>query len=593
MDRFAGAVLLGVIVSVGGIPFAEAACNNIPSADRLSLAPSMPPSLEGSTSGTGLEKFGFKGAFGRVDRVHLLPAPAGKAPSAPDAPAVTVVADGVCVRPDGHPIIVAPAKFDSVDDLVALVYFRSVGGRGSTVRAYGTTKSCSDLTAAANASRGKKGVAVQVMRTCSMDGVKSVTIEKGADGLRIPLPDVNVLKRELGPAKASSAVRVVVAPKDRAGALLQTAADQSCSQLCAQFTQGQLAVCIDEIFAASAARNGPPTYSSDPIPCAVQMPTGLDPIDFAEECENEDATPPLCRTNAVRSIKLWQDECGGVHIPFDWKGILPASRKREVSGRSGVGREKSDKDPAVWIPGREFLGSTPINDPQGTSPGVDWRRPKIDVWPDNPDEFGLMGRIDQDDSIVHIFPRLPTKVVCAGTKNACMGIDSDSDPHFVTCACADNGTTPCTCDELDAPRFFVCGSGDKRGMPCTRDRHCPSGRCDGTPHCHPFGSVWKGQPDNQGTECMIDQNCRTTGAAKQQCGYRLFNLEDAIDDPIDFPPAPKWGAIVLDAKLETGGPHKRRGVCKKNGKPCGNGNGPGRCAQDECRGYQLRAGKGL
>jgi hypothetical protein len=323
----------------------------------------------------------------------------------------------------------------------------------------------------------------------------------------------------------------------------------------------------------------------------VQIPTSLTAAnDFAKSCENEDATPPQCdQSHPKRSLKLWQDRCGGVHVPFNWKAIrtLPDGSKlrREVRGRTGVGRKKSAEDPAVWIPGREFLGSTPVGDPQGTSTGVDWRKPLIDVWGQTPEEFGLQGVVDQDDSIVHIFPRVRTRIVCAAAAkpNACMGVDDDPMGQYLFCACSDSGPGPCGCNEEATPRYFVCGSGDRRGMPCTRDRHCTGGgRCDGQPHCQDAGAVWTTDtPDDTGTNCTVDDDCATQGE-KTQCGYRLFNLEDAIDND---------DLIVLDPKLVAGGPHKRRGVCENGGTPCGNGMaGPGPCAHGACRGFQLTAG---
>lgn len=572
MERCASGALLCLLVSAAAVHTAGAACNNIPSIDRVTLG-KPPPSTDPAS-------FGFKGALGRIDRVHALPA-AGKAGSSADAPALTVVADGICVGPDGRPVEAGTPKLAAVEDLVALVYFRSRDKTRSMVRAYGTADSCSALAAAVNADQGKS--VVSVMRTCSADGLKAVKLAAGGSGLRIPVPDAT----ELGSGGASSAVRIVVAAKGKAADLVIRAADQSCSQMCAQSAKGSLEICIDEIYALTGKR-----YESDPIPCHVEIPSSLTAAnDFAKSCENEDATPPQCsQSHPARSLKLWQDTCGGVHVPFDWKAIRTLSNgtkiKREVRGRTGVGRRKSDDDPAVWIPGREFLGSTPIADPQGTSAGVDWRKPLVDVWSETPEEFGLQGVVDQNDSIVHIFPRLRTKVVCsaAAKPNACMGVDDDPMGKYLFCACSDFGPGPCSCNEVGTARYFVCGSGDRRGMPCTRDRHCTGGgRCDGQPHCQDAGDVWtRDKPDDSGTECTVDDDCKTQGQ-KTQCGYRLFNLHDAIDND---------DLIVLDPKLVGGGPHKRRGVCKNDGTtPCGNGMGPGPCAHGECRGYQLRAGK--
>ena len=295
-------------------------------------------------------------------------------------------------------------------------------------------------------------------------------------------------------------------------------------------------------------------------------------------------------------LKVWQDECGGVHVPFDWTGIRPSSNgmqgqpTRWVYGRSGVGGKKRDENPAVRIPGREFVGSTPFDDPQGNV--TDWRRPRIELWNDSEkDEPGLKGTVDQPDSIIHIYPRLATNLVCKGTggANACMGIENKDGAGQVTCACRDSNPEGCECEPLtDGRRYFACGSGSYVGMPCTRDSHCKGGRCNGEPRCQKDGEVWT-QPDASGDGCKVEGNCTKPG--KPQCGYRLFNLENAIENLQQEKPPPKKGIIVLDAKIVNGGPHKRRGVCKDDGTPCGNGTGPVKCATGVCRGYQLKPGK--
>src|SRR5262249_51392546 len=151
-------------------------------------------------------------------------------------------------------------------------------------------------------------------------------------------------------------------------------------------------------------------------------------------------------------------------------------------------------------------------DPQGTTPGVSWRRPLITIWNDptaDPEEFGLQGTADQDNSIVHIFPRIRTNIVCTGTlgSNACMGVEQHVTGGDVICACLDRGVPGCACEQLATARYFVCSSGPNKGMPCTRDQHCnPTGTCDGKPHCQDAGAVWTGQPDSGGTECSVDDD---------------------------------------------------------------------------------------
>ena len=261
-----------------------------------------------------------------------------------------------------------------------------------------------------------------------------------------------------------------------------------------------------------------------------------------------------------------------------------------------MGRKEPSESPRIWVPGREFLGSTPLADPQGTSPGVDWRKPDIDVWYPGKQEFGLQGTVDQENSIVHVFPRLRTDLVCAGTAgaNACMGVEQQSDGGLRFCACKDRREADCTCDPaLATSRYFACGDGKYRGMPCTRDRHCnPDGLCNGTPHCHKSGEVWvEGTPDDTGKECTVDNDCDTE-AGKRQCGYRLFNLEGGVENPGGGAPSPKAGIIALDAKITPGGGRKRRGVCEPDAtQPCSNGGAgsPPGCTQGDCRGYALRA----
>src|SRR5262249_9608252 len=145
----------------------------------------------------------------------------------------------------------------------------------------------------------------------------------------------------------------------------ERAATQPCRELCGESLKEIGLVCIDDIFAPTNAvapqaifaptnaNASPQTYSPDPIPCDVQAATFLN--DFASACENADATPPSCQPPPFPDLKMWQDKCGGVHIPFVWKGILATSGRRLVSGLSGVGRKKPPKDPRIWVPGREFL----------------------------------------------------------------------------------------------------------------------------------------------------------------------------------------------------------------------------------------------
>ena len=571
MGRFASVLLVGLVFSAWLARGAEAACNSIPAVEKLSL-PSTPPvtPLKAGLDPAVLS-FGFKGALGRIDRPYL---------SLTGKSEITVVSDEICVRPDGRAVR-APARLTPIDDLVAFVHLRDGDAKHSTVRVYAALSDCAGLAKLAQAGAGKKGGQLEVLPTCSLDGVKAVTIGSTGAGLRIPLPDAPK-------AAVVQSVRVVVAPKQRVAALLEAGLDRPCSQVCGESAESA-AICIDDILVASVDARNEITYSRDDVPCGLQgIPSFMN--DFSAACEAEPNTPPSCPGGALPPLKAWQDSCGGVHFPFDWSGIRQEVNgmkpPREVRGRTGVGKSKSDENPAVWVPGREFVGSTA--DAEGTS--SDPLKPLIEVWDESEEEYGLQGTIDQDVSFVHVFPRLRTQLVCAGTTGACMGVQQTATGGEVFCACRDAHLPGCTCDELPEARYFMCGNGPRRGMPCTRDRHCqPGGRCNAKPRCQKEGEVWTGLHGITGVECTVPADC---SSPKPQCGYRLFNLQEAIE-PEPGNPHPTTGIVVLDSKV-VGGGRKRRGVCKVSGKPCGNGNGngPGACgANDECRGYQLRAGK--
>src|SRR5262249_2707431 len=212
----------------------------------------------------------------------------------------------------------------------------------------------------------------------------------------------------------------------------------------------------------------------------------------------------------------------------------------------------------------------------------------------HPEEFGLTGTADQEKSMVHVFPRLPTSIVCDGEPgHACLGIGPEGGNSFTYCACNDSQAVDCTCDTLSTPRYFTCTGGPFKGMACTRDRHCnPGGQCTAKPHCQDPGAVWTGPSVDKNAECEVDADPKC-GPHKTQCGYRLFNLEDAIANPTPLPDV--TGDITLDTTISPTGTRKRRGVCKTDAAKCGNGSGggdPGSCSpqQGDCRGYVLTAG---
>ncbi len=351
----------------------------------------------------------------------------------------------------------------------------------------------------------------------------------------------------------------------------------------------------------STDKQGQKVFTDDPVPCRVGLAVGP-ALDVSTACESDEPPGPQhpnCPTTGtdLPDISMWLDKCGGVHVPLVWKDIRPNGINPRVLGRTAIGRgKKPHSDPPVRLPGREFVGTTPVADPGGNLPTTKWRRPDIDLWVRSAkdQDFGLKGVVDEDDSIVHIFPQLPVSLVCEdtpGRENACLGVERQSDGKFgVECACTDSQEPGCSCTTLSSPaRYFVCtaNGGKTEGMPCTRDRHCnPRGSCDGVPHCQLPGAVWDGRNDGQ-FECRRDTDCPPAGHPElSQCGYRLFDLREALEGSSggDNP----TGEIKLEFKVKPGG-RKRRGVCD-DGTPCGNGGGhgePGTCATGECRGRKL------
>ena len=82
------------------------------------------------------------------------------------------------------------------------------------VRGYGEERAVAALTAAKAKSRD---VPIDVMPTCSMEGVRVVPAGRSGTGLRIPLPDWSEVEGKLHRNGDVAAVRVVVAPRAEAG----------------------------------------------------------------------------------------------------------------------------------------------------------------------------------------------------------------------------------------------------------------------------------------------------------------------------------------------------------------------------------------
>lgn len=500
-------------------------------------------------------------------------------------------------------------------------------------------------------------------------GVRGIEIAPDVDALTIAVPNLYRSAEAVAHAEraswhlASASVRILAVHVGGKN-VRQLAADVGqflqgdCSAICEKLRSSGAVACVDSIYTrpmfpdiSKAIR-----YAKDEMLCSVDIPQ-LPPITlpsdtaggpsivlppqrhnyFVGVCEpgkpdqtilNPHVTPvppsspsaislnPVLRgcDQSTAKLKLWVSECGGIHIPLDYKNIRTRARpdgtgpvtsvKRWLYGQSGAGREFNADRKRIYVPGREFVGSTPSFDSSGTSPDTHWRLPELDVWyPDGQEsaEFGLKGVADKDESIVHVFPRMRTTLVCAGVDpRACMRVDNGG----TTCACEDSLSAGCSCDPvLFEGQFFACEGGDRENMPCTRDAHCRSrdtsrenGTCSRQPICRPKDTVWRRPPggfDNvteSGTACSTDGDCH----ANQQCGYSLFNFRSRMEDTDND--GDGWYYLDRDVVVKTPAARTRRGACAHDREfVCSNADMPTfpeQCPDaNRCRGYRLVAGE--
>jgi hypothetical protein len=582
-DRFASLIVTGFLgLTIGIASEAGAGCNAIPDADSITgLQPAVP----------GL--IGFKSALGRIDRLHLLPT---------KNPSFRIQPDGICVRSaDGIKPIIRPVPEDlDIRDYAVSVLVKPANGGPSHALVLGAKGVCKPFGPPEKAREMKEG---QIALRCEPIP-PSVEHSDGRLNIRVALPGDGNLFQSSPKDKISMSgevtVLITLKPEDVEShrALLQEIGSNGCASQCSQLMESEALACNDDIYRLTISG----TFESDPIPCAVGAAT-VTMNNFQEQCEDTQDYPLLapCAGNPTQ-LRFWQDSCGGIHIPFDWTDIRkkdqqPQSITRVVAGRSGTARIEKGKGMRIWIPGREFLGSTPYMASVGPTSTVDWRFPEIDVWyPDEPSaEMGLRGSVDKDNSIVHVYPRMPVWVVCDNvvSDEACMSVEGHEHGYGLNCACEDRYAPGCTCTKLTSPRYFACDGGDFDGMPCTRHMHCnspagggPNGKCSEQPTCQPPGEagIWKpGRDHTTGTKCWEKANCAGLGSA-YECGYRLFGFDDRNQN----------GVIELDAKIEDlVAASKRRGACKdKRGQFCSNlPSNKKACGPQEgtCRGYTLSA----
>jgi hypothetical protein len=297
-------------------------------------------------------------------------------------------------------------------------------------------------------------------------------------------------------------------------ALLRDVARDGCAAHCGDLIEAGASGCLDKFYAALSN----PTVVPDPIPCGIGI-VPANKSNFKALCEDKAQLPPDladCDNAPTGTLDFWEDECGGIHIPFDWTEIRKEDGNpitRWVACRSATARVwpgNPDNEKPIWIPGREFLGSTPWDDASASYPSTNWRKPEIEPWypDDSPHEAGLRGTVDQNDSIVHVYPRMPVYRVCkVGTNyEGCMKV---GEKGAIQCACSDRyDPASCGCETLHSPMYFQCDVGKFAGMPCTRHDHCKpkygtSGNCSRRPSCQPKSPnrVWGGRGTERPRNC--------------------------------------------------------------------------------------------
>jgi hypothetical protein len=588
MGKIASALAIAVtILAAGGFGPVHAACNAIPDAESSNVGVAMVlaaqnPSLPAPILQPGL--VGFKGALGRIDRIHLVPS---DKPSA-DA-SFHVEPDGICVGSKGTPVRTSIPALDP-DNLVASLVIDGAAGTVPQLMVLATGAICDQLKPDDHAAPTMPSPEHALIPHCVPLPPLVEPRPDGRPSVRVRLPDGG----RLLPSNTAARVTVVLTQAPEVVyrsfvSLLTGIATKGCADMCGGLPDMNAIACVDKLYALT----GTDHYDSDDIPCWVGT-AAVAKQDFKTQCEDvptPDGDLAHCDDQPTE-LKFWTDVCGGVHIPFDWENIAKDKNgvkiTRIVGGESGVGRSEKAMGPRLWIPGREFVGSTPYGDPQGTSTGVDWRMPEMDVWyPSGSSESaGLQGFVDQDDSIVHVFPRMRASLKCKGTDEACMGAGTAVRGRGIYCACRDLYAADCECDPLVPARYYACVGGYYDGMPCTRNAHCfPDGKCSGQPTCQATDKqgVWthgKGHSHGGPDDCWTNDDCTTP--AKPWCGYHLF----------DFGDRNVGNVVTLDAEIVTGGARQRRGTCKlKPGKSCANGAPLQACGAGEgaCRGYTLQA----
>jgi len=538
---------------------AHAGCNSFPAASAVS-----------SSVAAGSPTVSYKMALGRLNQPYAMPGVSD---------GIMLTPDGICVDPAGSELTFPTAAEDPL--VVAMLRLAEAPLVFPLVLASSEAR-CGEIRDSMNAK-------FDTGWDCRPHTVSVVAIEGGPNAIRFSLADLpaRLLAGDPSSIELASGVLKMFAT-DRADGVAPIASalvNKDCGSLCSTLAANGALGCTDQAY----VKNVLDAFTPWKLLCGVQqLPTTLATTDFSDQCTADPDNPiglPGCDEHAD-TLKIYVDECGNLHLPFKWDGLLSSSvSTRLVSGTSAVSRhvEAHDKrDVGVWVPGREFVGSTPLADAGGNS--TDWRLPNVDVfWDKESQAFGLRGLVDKkEDSVIHVVSRLPVTVVCKDAPvEACMAVEEEYGVSKVTCACRDSRLADCGCKKEASPadaNFFAC-EGAHDGMPCTRTRHCiPGGTCTGQPKCQDKFAVFSEKAPGS-TSCWKDSDCPTD----KQCGYSLFDFTNRMDSAATR-------TVTLDVDIKGTATRKRRGVCQKSaGEVCvpstvSNCNGG---ANDFCEGYTL------
>lgn len=374
-----------------------------------------------------------------------------------------------------------------------------------------------------------------------------------------------------------------------------------CTSICPQLATDGAFACVDSFYEAA----GPSMFQLSNVTCDLEQlpsPDVLKPTKFLDQCMDKSGNPgslPKCTwAGLAQKMDIYVDACGNLKIPVDFQGLLDTSKKPEgepriLSGKSAVSRFKDEgtEDSQLWIPGREFIGSTPSGDAKGIV--SDWQLPKMSVfYEDSSQTFGIRGLVDKQGShYIHIVPRRPVRYRCevaAGEDpEACEKVEEEFGVVKTMCACSDSYGLDCKCQPPlpeGLAEYFACRGGKFDGMPCTRPAHCreEGGTCTRQPKCQTKKSAVfsENSPDGGTIPCWREETCTPTG---EQCGYDLFDFRDRVKGN---------NIYTLDSKIKKNVDPNRRGVCKGSiGTVCNNQNEDTKCtaANDVCVGYTLTA----